>query len=39
MPITTIDPTSALLVIDLQHGLVDVPSLEPVAEIAAALPR
>ncbi|MBY8861157.1 cysteine hydrolase [Nocardia sp. CA2R105] len=34
MPITTIDPTSALLVIDLQHGLADAPTLEPVAEIA-----
>ena len=35
MPITTIDPTCALLVIDLQRGLADAPTLEPVAEIAA----
>ncbi|WP_067679840.1 isochorismatase family cysteine hydrolase [Nocardia miyunensis] len=34
MPITTIDPTSALLVIDLQNGLADAPTIEPVADIA-----
>lgn len=34
MPITTIDPATALLVIDLQVGLVDAPTIHPVRAIA-----
>ena len=33
MPITTLDPTSALVVIDLQKGLLGYPTLRPIAEI------
>ena len=35
MPITTLDPKSALVVIDLQKGLLAYPTLQPVAEIIA----
>lgn len=35
MPITAIDPTAALLVIDLQQGLADAPTVHPVHEIAS----
>ncbi len=35
MPITTLDPRSALVVIDLQKGLLAYPTLVPVADIAA----
>jgi len=33
MPVTTLDTTSALIVIDLQKGLLGYPTLRPVAEI------
>ena len=35
MPITTLDPRSALVVIDLQKGLLGYPTLRPIAEIIA----
>ena len=35
MPLTTLDPKSALVVIDLQKGLLAYPTLRPLAEIAA----
>ena len=35
MPVTTLDTTSALVVIDLQKGLLGYPTLRPVAEIVA----
>jgi nicotinamidase-related amidase len=35
MPITSIDPGVALLVIDLQAGFANAPSIEPVTEVAA----
>jgi nicotinamidase-related amidase len=34
VPITTIDPATALLVIDLQVGLVDAPTIHPVRDVA-----
>ena len=34
MPVTTLDPTTALVVIDLQQGTAAVPSAHPVAEVA-----
>ena len=40
MTLTTLDPKTALIVIDLQKGIISVPSLHPMAEIvrnAAAL--
>lgn len=40
MPITTLDPKTALLVVDLQKGIVAMPAAHPVAEVvekAAAL--
>jgi nicotinamidase-related amidase len=40
MPLTTLDPTSALLVIDLQKGLVSLPTIHPIDAVlkhAAAL--
>jgi nicotinamidase-related amidase len=33
MPLTTIDPTAALVVIDLQKGVVEVPTVHPAGEI------
>ena len=33
MPVTTIDPKAALIVIDLQKGVVDAPTVHPVGEI------
>ena len=35
MPITTLDPRSALVVIDLQKGLLAYPTLAPIAELVA----
>jgi nicotinamidase-related amidase len=35
MPITTLDPKSALVVIDLQKGLLAYPTLTPIADIIA----
>jgi nicotinamidase-related amidase len=35
MPVTTIDPRTALLVIDLQSGVVGLPSVHPMDEIVA----
>ena len=35
MPITTLDPKSALIVIDLQKGLLGYPTQQPIAEIIA----
>jgi nicotinamidase-related amidase len=35
MPLTTLDPTAALIVIDLQKGIVGLPMLHPVAEIVS----
>jgi nicotinamidase-related amidase len=42
MPLTTLDPTAALIVIDLQKGIVALPTVHPTAEIvdrAAQLAR
>jgi nicotinamidase-related amidase len=33
MPLSTIDPKTALIVIDLQKGIVDAPTVHPVPEI------
>jgi nicotinamidase-related amidase len=33
MALTTLDPTTALLVIDLQQGIVSLPAAAPVAEV------
>ena len=35
MPITTLDPTAALVVIDLQKGIVGMPTAHPASEIVA----
>jgi nicotinamidase-related amidase len=35
MPITTVDPTSALVVIDLQRGIVELPLAHPVEPVIA----
>ena len=35
MPITTLDPKTALVVIDLQRGIVGLPTAQPVAEVVA----
>ena len=35
MPITTLDPTSALIIIDLQAGIVGYPTVEPIEQIVA----
>lgn len=35
MPVTTLDPKTALVIIDLQKGLVSYPTLQPVPDIAA----
>jgi hypothetical protein len=37
MAVTTIDPKSALIVIDLQKGLVSLPAVHSIAEIIALL--
>ena len=34
MPITTLDPDTALIVIDLQKGLLGTPTVQPMAEVA-----
>ncbi len=39
MPITKLDPTPALLVIDLQKGIVSLPTVHPVAEIISRTAR
>ena len=33
MPLTQLDPTAALIVIDLQKGIVGMPTAHPIAEI------
>ena len=33
MPVTTLDPEAALMVVDLQKGLVDSPFIPPLAEV------
>jgi nicotinamidase-related amidase len=33
MPVTTLDPKSALIVIDLQKGIVSLPTAHPIAEV------
>jgi nicotinamidase-related amidase len=35
MPITQLDPTAALVVIDLQKGIVGMPTVHPIGEIVA----
>jgi nicotinamidase-related amidase len=35
MPLTQLDPTAALIVIDLQKGIVNVPSAHPMTEIVS----
>jgi nicotinamidase-related amidase len=35
MPLTTLDPTAALIVIDLQKGIVGMPTVQPAGEIIA----
>jgi nicotinamidase-related amidase len=35
MPLTQLDPTAALIVIDLQKGIVSLPTVHPTAEIVA----
>jgi nicotinamidase-related amidase len=35
MPLTTLDPSAALVVIDLQKGIIGLPAVHPVAEIIA----
>jgi nicotinamidase-related amidase len=35
MPLTQLDPTAALIVIDLQKGVVGIPAAHPIAEIVA----
>ena len=40
MPVTTLDPKTALIIIDLQNGIVELPAVHPIAEVvtqAAAL--
>lgn len=33
MPLTTLDPNTALIVIDLQKGIIGIPSIHPIAEV------
>jgi nicotinamidase-related amidase len=35
MPVTTLDPRTALIVIDLQKGIVGLPTVHPIAEVIA----
>jgi nicotinamidase-related amidase len=39
MPITTVDPTSALVVIDMQKGILAMPTVHPTAAILANVVR
>ncbi len=39
LPLTTLDPNTALVVIDLQKGLLSYPTIHPVLEIAAKASR
>jgi nicotinamidase-related amidase len=39
MPVTTLDPNSALVVIDLQKGLANYPTVHPVADVVANASR
>jgi nicotinamidase-related amidase len=39
MPITKLDPTSALIVIDLQKGIVSAPTVHPAGEIVSRAAR
>ncbi len=34
MPVTTLDPKTALIVIDLQKGIIDLPAVHPMKEVA-----
>ena len=36
MPLTTLDPVTALIVVDLQGGVVAIPGLEPSAASVAS---
>ncbi|MCU1558635.1 MAG: hypothetical protein JWN09_2630 [Microbacteriaceae bacterium] len=33
MPVTTLDPKTALIVIDLQHGILAAPKAHPIEDI------
>jgi nicotinamidase-related amidase len=33
MPLSTLDPKTALIVIDLQQGIVSLPSVHPIADV------
>jgi nicotinamidase-related amidase len=35
MPITTVDPKSALVVVDIQKGIVEMPTVHPTQAIVA----
>jgi len=35
MPVTTLDPNTALIVIDLQKGIVALPAVHPIADVVA----
>ncbi len=37
MPVTTLDPVTALLVVDLQKGLVTLPTVHPIGDIIARI--
>lgn len=39
MPVTELDPTVALVVIDLQNGIVALPTAQPIAEVIARAAR
>ena len=39
MPLTTLDDTPALIVIDLQKGVVGMPTVHPVSDIVARTAR
>ena len=39
MPLSTIDPKTALVVIDLQQGIVDAPTVHPVGEVGEIVER
>jgi hypothetical protein len=39
MPLTALDPISALIVIDLQKGAIDHPLIRPVSEIICLLKK
>ena len=39
MPVTTLDARTALVVIGLQRGLLDDPTLHPIADVIALLAK